>query len=464
MGGVSDVPPSDPSLPPRFPPSPPLLPPPPPVPPGAIRGGTWPEPAPEEPSRGRPGWVVAVAVLAALALLAAAASGLVLLLRDGDDAPVAFERDRSRDDPDPDPGRGPSAPDDPADPEDLEAVVAELQAFVAAERELPFLRDVTVELADDDEFVERLLADFDEGVEDLEAAGHVLRALGLVPAGLDLVEAMRTALGAGVVGFYDTETDELVVRGTDLGPYVRTVIVHELTHALDDQHFELHRPELEDAPDESGFGFTVLLEGSASAVEEAYRATFTPAEEAEARATELEISLGMDLDAVPFVLLEALTAPYQLGPHFVGELVAEGGQAAVDDAYADPPTTSEAVILPDVYLAGEGMVDVPAPAADGPVVDDGVLGAFGLAQLLGEGVLVISGLSPSEAVVGWGGDRYVAWLDGDRACVRANLVGDTPRDTEEIADALADWARAPQFPVDAEVEATPDLVTLTSCA
>ena len=43
------------------------------------------------------------------------------------------------------------------------------------------------------------------------------------------------AFGGGVVGFYDPVTKVLKVRGTDLTPYRREVIAHELTHALDDQ-------------------------------------------------------------------------------------------------------------------------------------------------------------------------------------------------------------------------------------
>ena len=52
--------------------------------------------------------------------------------------------------------------------------------------------------------------------------------------------------------------------------------------------------------------------------------------------------------------------------------------------------------------------------------------------------------------------------DGSRACIRANLVGDTAEDTGEIAAALQAWAEAPPFEVEATV-AVADVVTLTSC-
>ena len=46
---------------------------------------------------------------------------------------------------------------------------------------------------------------------------------------------------------------------------VRAVLVHELLHALEDQHFGLDRPDL---GDEAFLGFQALAEGSAVRVEE----------------------------------------------------------------------------------------------------------------------------------------------------------------------------------------------------
>jgi len=81
-----------------------------------------------------------------------------------------------------------------------------------------------------------------------------------------VVQEERTLLTAGVVGFYDPETKQLVVRGTDTTPFTRRVLAHELTHALDDQHFDLNRQQLDKADDETGFGFSALVEGNARRV------------------------------------------------------------------------------------------------------------------------------------------------------------------------------------------------------
>ena len=83
---------------------------------------------------------------------------------------------------------------------------------------------------------------------------------------------MDALLEAGVLGFYDPETDELVVRGGDLSPMTRQTIAHELTHALDDQWFDLAKAEYEQSDDEVGFGVAALAEGNARRIDKLYAA------------------------------------------------------------------------------------------------------------------------------------------------------------------------------------------------
>ena len=62
--------------------------------------------------------------------------------------------------------------------------------------------------------------------------------------------------------------------------------------------------------------------------------------------------------------------------------------------------------------------------------------------------------------VGWGADHYVQWDEGDRTCVRANILGDTAADTDEWASSLGDWA---DDQPDASVSREGDLAVLTIC-
>ena len=333
---------------------------------------------------------------------------------------------------------GPGSDDDlPASAAELRAAVDEISAVVEAERGLAFTEPVDVELAGEGEFQRRLLDDFDEGVDELRNTEVLLKAFGLVEADVDLVDAMRTLLGAGVVGFYDPETDELVVRGTALTPYVRTTIAHELTHALDDQRFDLDRPEYDDADDEIDFGFSAVVEGNARRVEDAYRAGLSDEEQLDAAAEELSLAGGLDLGDVPLVLVDLISAPYGLGHDFVVQLIDDGGQEALDAAFDAPPRTSEQVIDPASYEAGEGAIDVPAPAVTGQVVDQGVAGQFLIQVVLADG---LDADRARAAATGWGGDSVVAWRDGQRPCATLAAVGDDPGETAELRGAFEDWA------------------------
>jgi hypothetical protein len=392
------------------------------------------ESEPEWVPKRRRRWVGAVGAVVIVGLLAASVAAAWSSVDEADTDPLAAPAadDATRD------GDGPAgsgAP--PVSATELRAAVDEISGVVEAERGLAFTEPVDVELAGEGEFQRRLLDDFDEGVDDLRNTEVLLKAFGLVEADVDLVEAMRTLLGAGVVGFYDPETDELVVRGTALTPYVRTTIAHELTHALDDQRFDLDRPEYDDADDEIDFGFSALVEGNARRVEDAYRARLSDEERLDAAAEELSLGGGLDLGDVPLVLVDLISAPYGLGHDFVVQLIDDGGQEALDAAFNAPPRTSEQVIDPAAYEAGEGAIEVEVPAVAGQVVDQGVAGQFLIQVVLAD---ALDEDQARAAASGWGGDWVVAWRDGQRPCATLAAVGDGAADTAELRGAFEDWA------------------------
>ncbi len=346
-----------------------------------------------------------------------------------------------------------------ADPT-TEATVDEVIAFIEKTRGAKFETRPDVEFKGDAEFEKGLLADFDEQRDDLEKSQVLYHALGLLPADVDLAETMKSALGLGVVGYYDPETKEMVVRGTQLNPYVRTVLAHELTHAFDDQRFNLNRPKLDDATDETGYGFTVLTEGSASYVEGAYREQMSPSDQKKASAEEMKIGLNPAIFDIPLVILSLLTAPYTQGLPLVEAIVDDGGISSIGDAFAEPPTTSEEVMTPEKYQKREGSVVVTKPKADGKEVESGVFGQLGFTTLLTDGLRLND---PAPGTEGWAGDSYVTWLDdSDHACVRVDSKLDSADDARKLKGGLDDWAE--KAPVKAQIQVTGDQLKLTSCA
>jgi hypothetical protein len=353
-----------------------------------------------------------------------------------------------------DDGRSTAAPP-AAEADAVRAVLPELERFVAAERGLPFKQPVDVELLGDDAFVRRLQGTEERDAEAAEGAEAVLRALHLIDGEVQLDTAVDELLASAVVGFFDPETKELVVRGATPTPYVRSVLVHELVHALQDQHFDLDRDELEKRTDEAAQAFSGLIEGDAVRIQRRYVESLSP-EDRRSFDAEEEEGEGPP-EGVPDVLVAILAFPYQVGPDFVAALVQSGGPARLDAAFTSPPETSEHLIHPDAYLEGDGPRPVTAPTAEGRVFDRGVFGELGLVLLLAEDLGRDRAL---EAAAGWGGDRYVAWRKDRRTCVRVRFVMDTPADTAELASALRAWAGGHD---DATVAGTGP-VLLTSCA
>ncbi len=398
-----------------------------------------------------------VATTAAVALVAVAMMiGLFLLARGGEGTASAPDPDRvgspdiSSPDPRADEGAGEPAP--PIDEAALGALVGELKGIVEEVRGLEFLEDVPIEVLDDEAYRQRSRSDFEddmiEGRQDLENAAAALRALGLWPEAGDPVEIVSQYLSVGSLGYYDSETGEMVVRGAADTPNLRITLVHELTHALDDQHFELYRPALEDRPDESGFAFSALVEGSASRVESAYTDGLSDAERANAEAEQLGYLDGVDPSDFPGILLQEQLFTYVTGAAFVQALFDDGGNVAVNRALRRPPTTSEQIQEPETWPERDGIVEVPVPPADGAVVDEGAVGQFlihALASLADEG----------ETTPEWDGDNSVLWQEGDRDCLRMAVAGDL----EALEVGLEPWAEQ----VGAEVEVDGEVLVVTSC-
>jgi len=146
-------------------------------------------------------------------------------------------------------------------------------------------------------------------------------------------------------------------------------------------------------------------------------------------------------------VIDLAQEPYIDGPTLVKDILDAGQRARLDAAFQSPPTTSEQVIDPQKFLAGEGAVPVAFPAADGTVANQGVLGAYMLEELL---LGSLHTTQVDEAIKGWGGDAYVTWIDSTgRTCLRDTFVGDTPTDTAELAQALQQWAPDTGATVDA---------------
>ena len=351
----------------------------------------------------------------------------------------------------------------PAHPEEWDPRVADLAAFVEEERGLAFDHPVFVDFLPEAAFRQAVTAsEGDLTVEDradLERGARLLRAMGLVQGSLDLLEATNQLSGEGVLAFYDPDRERITVRGTDVSVGVGATLVHELTHALQDQHFDLSRLGTS-AADAQGGALLAVVEGDALRMEAAWTEQLGDPDLAALEVETAGKPDRSDLSGVPGPLVALFSAPYTLGRPLVDVLVAEDGQRGVDQALQDPPTSEEHLLDPFAYLEGEEPVPVvPPTVAPGDLeVDRGELGALMWFIVLAEHLDARQAL---DAVDGWGGGAFVVFERGARTCLRGAFRGGLPADTDQMAAALGDWVRA--VPAAASVSRTGALVEVEAC-
>lgn len=331
--------------------------------------------------------------------------------------------------------------------------VDQLIAFVESARGHQFVTRPDVEFVPDAVFQQHVL----DSIEGAEAALDVdevaFKALGWMPTTDDLFDKYKIAFSGTVVGFYDPASKVLEVRGDQLTPYRREVVVHELTHALDDQLFDLNESMGDGVLSEQQLAFLVGVEGDAVRTQQAYVATMTPLEQLQNVAEQLSFQIDPAILSVPLALLSLSQTPYLQGPQFVAGL---GGNAGIDAMFDRYPATAEQAWNPAKYLTNEGAVAVPTPPAGGSIVNSGSWGQFFMTLLLGEGVNLDATLNP--VTDGWAGDSFVTWTSGAASCIRIDTRSDTAPQSDALRGALTTWASSHGAIVSA-VDATTARVT-----
>ena len=318
-------------------------------------------------------------------------------------------------------------------PSPVKAAIPELQDFVEKERGLTFRRPVRVQVLADENFERRIRRLTRMTLVEARRRQRLMQALGVIGPEVDFKLVQEMSDVSSILGIYDARTSSLVVRGGELTPLVRSVLVHELTHAVQDQHFDLDRQQ---RLRPSSQGILAVIEGDATRIQAAYEASLSDAERA-AIAEELQGRRASAPADVPAALTRLNQFPYLVGEEFTSTVVALSGQKGLDEAFTEPPGTAEQLLHPDRFLAQEGSVAVHPPVADGPVLQEDTLGEFVLRVLLEQ---VVPEEQVRQATEGWGGDRYVLWVNGLLSCVRINIVMDSRTDADEMADALEVWA------------------------
>ena len=389
--------------------------------------------SPPAPAAARPKRAI-VGVVGALVVIALAAGATAVRSRTATDAKA--------------PAGGAGSPVRPSS-DSVQEVVPRLQRYVERVRGLQFNAPVKVSVLEDAPFHARLEASSSADTDDVLGQEATLRALRLLPNDLNLAQA-RERDRQRAVGFYDPATKELYVKGASVTPHVRFVLVHELTHALQDQQFDLAR--LGAVSDDAALAARAVVEGDAERTARTYLSTLPQAEQDAIRG---EAPARRDDIYNQAYYTSVDNFPYVVGTAWNDAVREAGAQVALDDAFRTFPRSTAEIMHPDRYLAGAGPAEVAPPAADGPIVDQGVVGEYQLVYLLTRAVDDQDAFDIARA---WGGSRFVTWRTGDRSCTRVSFTMLSAAADDLLAQALGAWAET----TDARVEGTGPVV-LSAC-
>lgn len=321
---------------------------------------------------------------------------------------------------------------------ELEQLVNRTMARVEVVRELNYEEPVDVQIIDREQY--RQQREGQTSPTDPAWENQIWQALFLVGEDRDATEEVDDAFGEVTQGYYRAGTNEIVIVSDSETPTVnKDTLVHELTHALQDQRYGL---EFGHATRDEQAAYSTLIEGEADLVAYQYLDEWCkqwdcirPEQEAGAESGDPP-RLAEEISLI-------IAQPYRQGPTYVQELKRSGGWAAVNERHENPPRTTAEIIDSD-GVAKPTEITIPnRSTAEWERFDQEPTGdTLGAASLYA--MLAANGVADNDdprrydhpAVRGWTGDRIVPYRnDGEYGYVW-ELAWEDSEEAGEFADAF----------------------------
>jgi hypothetical protein len=323
-----------------------------------------------------------------------------------------------------------------------EGLAADVEVLIGQAEEMRGLGFVTkpeVILLDAAQFASSVADAEIKASEDRDnARTAIFHLIGQIDEAKDLQNLRADLVDKPEFAWYDPTSGSLLVAASPqgFGPLARSEIVHEIVHAITDQHYRwwaVRQSLVLAGADDRLAALDALIEGDATYFQVVYNQGLSASERD-------EIAREFNTPSSPTAddwVLEDFAFPFDEGFEFVSRLVVVGGIAAVDRAYLDPPLSTEHVLHPARYKSGEAPLDAGALEAS--------IGSYiGLpAASLGEWnlrLVLAPAVSPgllTQTADGWGGDTYRVYISGNGGtAVALSYVGDSEADALEVTEAF----------------------------
>jgi hypothetical protein len=272
------------------------------------------------------------------------------------------------------------------------------------------------------------------------AGARSAEAFGLIPKGFDLDSFLVSVLTEQVEGLYDPKTQEFYIADWSPLSEQRMVMAHELTHALEDQHFQIEGWLKAARPNEDAeLARDAVLEGSAMVAMIDYLMLGTGRSMKDLPEFDPSVLLG-DLSTTPTLqkappfIKEALVFPYLGGLTFSAAILKDSGWSGLSGLFEKPPVSSQQILHPALYRTGRIPQSISLPSLEKLLgsnwskLDENVMGEFGWKEVLKQ---FLDGTRAKTLAASWDGDKYA--LYEEKQSKRLVLVSRLRLDSEEHA-------------------------------
>ena len=292
----------------------------------------------------------------------------------------------------------------------------------------------------------------------IEHEGKLLRKLGILPEGVSYLDMLLSLYTEQVGGFYDPKEKTLFLASWMPAAEQESVIIHELTHALQDQYFDIDKIMENDrrsGNDDRTLAHQALMEGDGMVV--MLQQIVAPMKRHFSELPNLALIMQTQMAAmksqytvlknVPQFLQETLVFPYGYGASFIQQVWKQSPSwDAINKIYSDLPASTEQIMHPEKYYATrDNPKEVNAEPLAAPlgaqwkVAYKNGFGEFSLGLLLN---LHLIDERSRRAASGWGGDQVLLLenTQGNNA-VLISTLWDTENDSEKFYAAMDEWFR-----------------------
>lgn len=274
-------------------------------------------------------------------------------------------------------------------------------------RELPLKTPLNCITASPEEFLAmcREILALQISPEELRAEGIAYKLFGLVPASYDYERCVFDAYTSVVGAFYHPKRNAVITRRW--APLALDTLVHEVVHALQEQHFHVSIPyERHDISTDELLAFAAMVEGDAMLIQERAKGQIGK----ENLAPDENVQLIDKQCEIPIALNEQAGFPYAYGPGYLKNFITDSSYAGVNGQLMEPPRTTAQVIAR--YYGKHLQVERPMENPSLPsslsknytLAYEDSLGQFGIFSLLKSH---IDDNAARESSTGWSRDRMV---------------------------------------------------------